>query len=197
MEHTLPPLPYAKDALQPHISAETLEYHYGKHHATYVTNLNNLIKGTEFENLSLEEIITKSSGGIFNNAAQVWNHTFYWNGMKPAGGGTPSGAAADAINAKWGSFDKFKEEFSKSALGNFGSGWTWLVQKPDGSVDIVNTSNAGTPLTTENKALLTVDVWEHAYYIDYRNARPKYLEAFVDNLINWDHVLEMYEDATK
>jgi superoxide dismutase, Fe-Mn family len=186
MEHTLPPLPYAMDALAPTISQETLEYHYGKHHATYVTNLNNLIKGTEFENLSLEEIIKKSSGGIFNNAAQVWNHTFYWNGLKPQGGGAPTGKVADGINAKWGSFDKFKEEFNKSALGNFGSGWTWLVQKGD-ALEIVNTSNAGTPLTTDAKALLTCDVWEHAYYIDYRNARAKYVEAFW-NLVNWDQV---------
>ncbi|MFC5512215.1 superoxide dismutase [Massilia jejuensis] len=187
MEHTLPPLPYAKDALQPHISAETLEYHYGKHHATYVTNLNNLIKGTEFENMSLEDIVKKSSGGIFNNSAQVWNHTFFWNCMTPNGGGAPSGPVADAINAKWGSFDKFKEEFSKSALGNFGSGWTWLVQKADGGVDIVNTSNAHTPLASDDKALLTCDVWEHAYYIDYRNARAKFVEAFW-NLVNWEFV---------
>ncbi len=185
MEHTLPPLPYAKDALQPHISAETLEYHHGKHHQTYVTNLNNLIKGTEYENMPLEEIIKKSSGGLFNNSAQVWNHTFFWNCMTPNGSGAPTGKVADAINAKWGSFDKFKEEFNKAALGNFGSGWTWLVQKPDGSVDIVNTSNAGTPLTTADKALLTADVWEHAYYIDYRNARAKFLEAFW-NVANWD-----------
>ncbi|MFC5549574.1 superoxide dismutase [Massilia aerilata] len=187
MEHTLPPLPYAKDALQPTMSAETLEFHYGKHHQAYVTNLNNLIKGTEFENLSLEEIIKKSQGGIFNNSAQVWNHTFFWNCMTPNGGGAPTGPVADAINAKWGSFDKFKEEFQKSAVGNFGSGWTWLVKKTDGSVDIVNTSNAGTPLTTENKALLTVDVWEHAYYIDYRNARPKFVESWW-NIVNWDFV---------
>jgi len=186
MEHTLPPLPYAKDALQPHMSAETLEYHYGKHHQAYVTNLNNLIKGTEFENLSLEEIIKKSSGGIFNNSAQVWNHTFFWNCMAPNAGGAPTGAVADAINAKWGSFDKFKEEFQKSAVGNFGSGWTWLVQK-DGGVDIVNTSNAGTPLVGTDKPLLTCDVWEHAYYIDYRNARPKFVEGFW-NLVNWDFV---------
>ncbi|MBQ5938624.1 superoxide dismutase [Massilia sp. AB1] len=185
MEHTLPPLPYAKDALQPHISAETLEYHHGKHHQTYVTNLNNLIKGTEYENMPLEEIIKKSSGGLFNNSAQVWNHTFFWNCMTPNGSGAPSGKVLDAINAKWGSFDKFKEEFNKAALGNFGSGWTWLVQKPDGSVDIVNTSNAATPLTTADKALLTADVWEHAYYIDYRNARAKFLEAFW-NVANWD-----------
>jgi Fe-Mn family superoxide dismutase len=187
MEHTLPPLPYAKDALQPTMSAETLEFHYGKHHQAYVTNLNNLIKGTEFENLSLEEIIKKSQGGIFNNSAQVWNHTFFWNCMKPNGGGAPTGPVADAINAKWGSFDKFKEEFQKSAVSNFGSGWTWLVKKTDGTVDIVNTSNAGTPLTTENKALLTVDVWEHAYYIDYRNARPKFVESWW-NIVNWDFV---------
>ena len=185
MEHTLPPLPYAKDALQPHISAETLEYHHGKHHQTYVTNLNNMIKGTEYENLSLEEIIKKSSGGVFNNSAQVWNHTFFWNCMSPNGGGAPTGKVADAINAKWGSFDKFKEEFNKAALGNFGSGWTWLVAKADGSVDIVNTSNAGTPLTTSDKPLLTADVWEHAYYIDYRNARAKFLEAFW-NVANWE-----------
>ena len=187
MEHTLPPLPYAKDALQPTMSAETLEYHYGKHHQAYVTNLNNLIKGTEYENMPLEDIIKKSQGGVFNNSAQVWNHTFFWNCMKPNGGGAPTGKVADAINAKWGSFDKFKEEFQKSAVGNFGSGWTWLVKKTDGSVDIVNTSNAGTPLTTENKALLTVDVWEHAYYIDYRNARPKFVESWW-NIVNWDFV---------
>jgi superoxide dismutase, Fe-Mn family len=187
MEHTLPPLPYPKNALAPTMSEETLEYHYGKHHQAYVTNLNNLIKGTEYENLPLEEIIKKSSGGVFNNSAQVWNHTFFWNCMKPNGGGAPTGKVADAINAKWGSFDKFKEEFQKSAVGNFGSGWTWLVKKADGSVDIVNTSNAGTPLTTSDKALLTVDVWEHAYYIDYRNARPKFVEAWW-NLVNWDFV---------
>ena len=191
MEHTLPPLPYAKDALQPHMSQETLEYHYGKHHQTYVTNLNNLIKGTEFENASLEDIIKKSSGGLFNHSAQVWNHTFFWNCLKPNGGGAPTGAVADAINAKWGSFDKFKEEFTKSATTNFGSGWTWLVKKTDGTVDIVNTSNAGTPLTTADKALLTCDVWEHAYYIDYRNARPKFLEAFW-NLVNWDFVAKNF-----
>ncbi|MET0266549.1 MAG: superoxide dismutase [Fe] [Duganella sp.] len=184
MEHTLPTLPYAIDALAPHISQETLEYHYGKHHQTYVTNLNNLIKGTEFENLSLEEIVKKSSGGIFNNSAQVWNHTFYWNSLTP-GGKAVGGALADAINAKWGSFDKFKEEFTKSAVGNFGSSWTWLVKKADGSLDIVNTSNAATPLTTDAKALITCDLWEHAYYIDYRNVRPKYIETFFA-LANWE-----------
>ncbi len=185
MEHTLPPLPFAKNALAPHMSEETLEFHYGKHHQTYVTNLNNLIKGTEFENLSLEEIVKKSSGGIFNNSAQVWNHTFFWNSLSPQGGGAPSGALADAINAKWGSFDKFKEEFAKTAVGTFGSGWAWLVKKADGSLDLVSTSNAATPLTTDAKALLTIDVWEHAYYIDYRNARPKFVEAYW-NIVNWD-----------
>ena len=185
MEHTLPPLPYAHDALAPHISKETLEFHHDKHHQTYVTNLNNLIKGTEFENDTLEAIVKKSSGGIFNNAAQVWNHTFYWESMKPNGGGQPTGALADAINAKWGSFDKFKEEFTKTAVGTFGSGWAWLVKKTDGSLDLVSTSNAATPLTTDAKPLLTCDVWEHAYYIDYRNARPKYVEAFW-NVVNWD-----------
>jgi superoxide dismutase, Fe-Mn family len=186
MEHTLPQLPYAPDALAPHISKETFEYHYGKHHQAYVTNLNNLIKGTEFEALTLEKIIKKSSAGVFNNAAQVWNHTFFWNSMKPAGGGKPTGALAAAIDKKWGSFDAFKEAFTKSAVGNFGSGWTWLVKKADGSVDIVNTSNAGTPETTADKALLTIDVWEHAYYIDYRNARAKFVETFLNSLANWD-----------
>jgi Fe-Mn family superoxide dismutase len=185
MEHTLPQLPYALDALSPFISKETLEFHYGKHHQTYVTNLNNLIKGTEFENASLEDIVKKSAGGVFNNAAQVWNHTFYWNSMKPNGGGAPTGALADAINAKWGSFDKFKEEFAKCAIGTFGSGWAWLVKKADGSLDLASTSNAATPLTTDAKPLMTCDVWEHAYYIDTRNARPKYLENFW-NVVNWD-----------
>ena len=186
MEHALPALPYSMDALAPHMSKETFEYHYGKHHQAYVTNLNNLIKGTEFENAGLEDIVKKASGGLFNNAAQVWNHTFFWNCMKPGGGGTPSGALAKAIDKKWGSFDEFKKAFQASAVGNFGSGWTWLVKKPDGSVDIVNTSNAATPLTTENKALLTIDVWEHAYYVDYRNARPKFVETYLASLANWD-----------
>lgn len=184
MAHTLPALPYALDALAPVISRETLEYHYGKHHQTYVTNLNNLIPGTEFENLPLEDIIKKSSGGVFNNAAQVWNHTFYWNSLTPKGAGAPDGALADAINARWGSFDAFKAEFTRLGLANFGSGWTWLVKKTDGALDIVNTTGAGTPLTTDSKALLTIDVWEHAYYIDYRNARAKYVEAFWD-IVNW------------
>jgi len=185
MAHTLPALPYELDALAPTISKETLEYHYGKHHQTYVTNLNNLIPGTEFENLSLEDIIKKSSGGVFNNAAQIWNHTFYWNGLTPKGAGAPGGALADAINAKWGTFDAFKAEFTKQSLANFGSGWTWLVKKADGTVDIVNTTGAATPLTTDSKALLTIDVWEHAYYIDYRNARAKYVEAYW-GIVNWD-----------
>jgi len=187
MAHELPALPYEKNALEPVISAETIEYHYGKHHQTYVNNLNNLIPGTEFENMSLEDIVTKSSGGIFNNAAQVWNHSFYWNCLSPNGGGEPSGALAEAINAKFGSFDAFKEAFSKSAATNFGSGWTWLVKTADGGVDIHNTSNAGNPLTEGLTPLMTVDVWEHAYYVDYRNARPKYLEALWAK-INWDFV---------
>jgi Fe-Mn family superoxide dismutase len=185
MEHSLPPLPYPMDALAPHISKETLEFHYGKHHQAYVTNLNNLIKGTEFENMGLEDIVKKSSGGIFNNAAQVWNHTFYWNSLAPKGGGTPAGPLGDAINKKWGSYDAFTEAFTKSAVGNFGSGWTWLVKKTDGSVDIANTSNAGSPLTGADKPLLTCDVWEHAYYIDYRNRRPDYVGAFW-KLVNWE-----------
>jgi Fe-Mn family superoxide dismutase len=186
MQHELPPLPYAVDALVPHISAETFEYHYGKHHRAYVTNLNNLIKGTEFENASLEDIVRKSSGGIFDNAAQVWNHTFFWNCMKAGGGGKPSGALAAAIDRKWGSYDALKDAFTKDAVGNFGSGWTWLVKKSDGSVEIVNTSNAGTPLAGKDRALVTLDVWEHAYYIDYRNARPKFVETFLNSLVNWE-----------
>lgn len=187
MEHTLPELPYAMDALAPHISKETLEYHYGKHHRAYVTNLNNLIKGTEFESMSLDDIITKSSGGVFNNAAQVYNHTFYWNCLSPKGGGAPTGKVADAINAKFGSFEAFKEAFTKTCVGTFGSGWGWLVQNEDGSIDLMSTSNAGTPATSGKKALLTCDVWEHAYYVDYRNARPDYVKAFW-NLVNWDFV---------
>jgi len=193
MEHELAPLPYAMDALQPQISKETLEFHYGKHHQAYVTNLNKLIKGTEFENASLEDIAKNASGGIFNNAAQVWNHTFYWNCLSPNGGGAPAGALGEAIDKKWGSFDAFKEAFSKSAVGNFGSGWTWLVKKGDASVDIVSTSNAATPLTGADKPLMTCDVWEHAYYIDYRNARPKYVESFWA-LVNWDFVSKNFAD---
>ena len=186
MEHQLPQLPFAQDALAPAISKETIEYHYGKHHQAYVTNLNNLIKGTEYENLDLEAIVKKApAGGVYNNAAQVWNHTFFWNSLKPNGGGAPAGALADAINKKWGSLDEFKKAFQASAVGNFGSGWTWLVKKADGSVDIVNMGAAGTPLTTGDKALLCIDVWEHAYYIDYRNARPKFVETFLNSLANW------------
>ena len=187
MEHTLPPLPYAKNALEPTISAETLEYHYGKHHQAYVTNLNNLIKGTEFENSPLEEIIVKSSGGIFNNAAQVWNHTFYWNCLTPNGSGAPSGELATAIDNTFGSFEEFKKQFSQKAVTTFGSGWAWLVKKQDGSISIESTSNADTPMTKGQKALLTCYVWEHAYYVDYRNARPKYVEEFW-KLVNWDFV---------
>jgi Fe-Mn family superoxide dismutase len=187
MEHTLPALPYAKDALAPHISAETLEFHHGKHHQAYVTNLNNLIKGTEYENLDLEAIVKKApAGGVYNNAAQIWNHSFFWNCMTPNGGGEPSGALADAIKAKWGSYDDFKKAFQTSAVGNFGSAWTWLVKKADGSVDIVNMGAAGTPLTTGDTALLCIDVWEHAYYIDYRNRRPDFVATFLDKLANWD-----------
>ncbi|AMX02978.1 superoxide dismutase [Fe] [Microbulbifer thermotolerans] len=188
MAFELPELPYAKNALEPHISEETLEYHYGKHHKTYVDKLNGLLEGTPDADKSLEEVIKTSSGGVFNNAAQVWNHTFYWNCLSPNGGGAPTGPVAEAIDKAFGSFDKFKEEFSTSAVNNFGSGWTWLVKKNDGTLAIVNTSNAGTPLTEADQTpLLTCDVWEHAYYIDYRNLRPKYLEAFW-NLVNWDFV---------
>jgi Fe-Mn family superoxide dismutase len=188
MEHTLPALPYDKSALQPHISAETLEFHHDKHHATYVANLNKLIAGTEFADMSLEDIILKApAGGVFNNAAQVWNHTFYFNCMAPGAGGEPTGAVADAINGAFGSFADFKEKFSTSAATNFGSGWTWLVKNADGSVEIVNTSNAGCPLTDGKTPLLTIDVWEHAYYVDKRNARPAYVESWW-NLVNWDFV---------
>ncbi|PHM60405.1 superoxide dismutase [Fe] [Xenorhabdus ishibashii] len=189
MSFELPALPYAKDALEPHISAETLEYHHGKHHNAYVVNLNNLIKDTEFAGKSLEEIIKASEGGIFNNAAQIWNHTFYWHSLSPNGGGEPTGKVADAINNAFGSFAEFKQQFTDAALKNFGSGWTWLVKKADGTLAIVNTSNAATPVTGEDKPVLTVDVWEHAYYIDYRNARPQYLEHFWA-LVNWKFVEE-------
>jgi len=187
MAITLPALPYARDALAPHISAETIDFHYGKHHQTYVDNLNKQIAGTEFEALDLEAIIRKSQGGMFNNAAQVWNHTFYWNCLKPAGGGEPKGKLGEAINAAFGSFAAFKEQFTQTALTTFGSGWAWLVQRPDGTLALVSTSNAATPLTGNDTALLTCDVWEHAYYVDYRNARAKYVEAFW-NLVNWDFV---------
>ncbi|MCW8470393.1 superoxide dismutase [Fe] [Fluoribacter gormanii] len=188
MTFTLPELPYAKNALEPHISSETLEYHYGKHHQAYVTNLNKLIPGTEFESMNLEEIIKNSKGGIFNNAAQVWNHTFYWHCLSPNGGGEPQGKLAEAINKHFGSFSAFKEEFTKTAISTFGSGWAWLVQDSTGALKIISTSNAGTPMTEGLTALLTCDVWEHAYYIDYRNARPDYVGAFW-SLVNWDFVV--------
>ncbi|MEJ2059098.1 MAG: superoxide dismutase [Gammaproteobacteria bacterium] len=192
MAHELPSLPYDKNALEPHISAETLEFHHDKHHATYVTNLNKLVPGTEFENASLEDIIKKApAGGIFNNGAQVWNHTFYFNCMGPNGGGAPGGDLAAAIDKAFGSFDAFKEKFAQSGATNFGSGWTWLVKNASGDVEIVNTSNAANPLRDGLTPLLTADVWEHAYYIDYRNARPKYLEAFW-NVVNWDFVAQNF-----
>ena len=188
-KHTLPELPYAMTALEPHISAETLEYHYGKHHATYVDKLNGMIEGTQFENAPLEDIIKGADGGLFNNAAQVWNHTFYWNCLSPNGGGEPTGAIGSAIDEAFGGFDAFKEKFTAAAIGNFGSGWTWLVTSSAGKLEIVNTDDAGNPMTDGHQPLLTCDVWEHAYYIDYRNARPKYLEAFW-NLVNWDFVAQ-------
>lgn len=191
MAFTLPDLPYALDALAPAISKETLEYHWGKHHRAYVTNLNNLIPGTEFEKMSLEEIIKNSTGGIFNNAAQVWNHTFYWHCMKPNGGGEPTDALLKAIEKTFGSFAQFKETFTKTALTTFGSGWAWLVKNKDGTLAIVSTSNAGNPMTDGKKPLLTCDVWEHAYYIDYRNLRPAYVDAFW-NLVNWDFVAQNF-----
>ena len=187
MEHKLPELPYNGDALAPHISAETIDYHYGKHHKAYVDNLNKLIPGTEFENMSLEEIVQKASGGILNNAAQIWNHTFYWNCLSPKGGGEPSGELAGAITRSFGSLEEFKSKFTNAAVTQFGSGWAWLVKNPDSSLTIEATSNAENQLKQGKKALLTCDVWEHAYYIDYRNARAKYLEAFW-NLVNWNFV---------
>ena len=188
MAFELPPLPYAQDALQPHISAETIEFHYGKHHKSYVDKLNGLAEGTDLANKTLEEVVKSSDGGVFNNAAQIWNHSFYWNCLSPDGGGEASGAIAEAINTTFGSFAEFKEQFTNSALTNFGSGWTWLVKRADGTVALVNTSNAATPLTEQGVTpLLTVDVWEHAYYIDYRNARPKYMDAFWA-LVNWEFV---------
>lgn len=183
----LPPLPYPKDALAPHISAETLEYHYGKHHQAYVTNLNNLLADSPLKESSLETIIKESTGPIFNNAAQVWNHTFYWHCLSPQGGGEPTGALKTALEKHFESVAKFKELFTKTAIGTFGSGWAWLVQNPDKSLAIISTSNAATPLTTNQKPLLTCDVWEHAYYIDYRNQRPTYVDAFW-KVVNWKHV---------
>lgn len=189
MTFQLPALPYPQDALAPHISAETLEFHHGKHHKAYVDKLNMLVPGTPFEGKSLEDVIKAAPAGpVFNNAAQIWNHTFYWNSLSPNGGGAPTGKVAEAITKAFGSFEKFKEDFTNSAINNFGSSWTWLVKKADGSVAIVNTSNAGSPLTDASiTALLTIDLWEHAYYIDFRNARPKYIEAFW-NLVNWEFV---------
>ena len=186
MEHKLSPLPFARDALEPHISAETLDFHYGKHHRAYVEKLNELIKGSKYDFMPLEEIILSSEGNVFNNAAQAWNHTFFWNCLSPDGG-APSGKVAELISNKWKSFDLFKEEFSKSAIANFGSGWTWLVQNKKGELEILNTDDADTPKKHGLRALLTLDVWEHAYYIDYRNERPKFVEAFW-NLVNWEFV---------
>jgi superoxide dismutase, Fe-Mn family len=185
MAFELPALPYEMDALAPHISKETLEYHYGKHHQTYVTNLNNLIEGTDDASKSLEDIIMSADGGLFNNAAQVWNHTFYWNSLSPNGGGAPTGPIADKIGAAFGSHEKFVEELSQAAVTQFGSGWAWLVEDGSG-LSIMKTANADLPMKHSAKAILTIDVWEHAYYIDYRNARPKYVETLITNLINWD-----------
>ncbi len=191
MAHTLPSLPYAENALEPVISAETISYHYGKHHKSYVDTLNRLIAGTEYETLNLEDIICKASGGIFNNAAQVYNHTFYWNGLTPNGKGKPDGTLLAAIEKKWGTFEDFQKVFAASCTGNFGSGWTWLVKKTDGTLDIINTSNAATPITSNDTPLLTFDVWEHAYYIDYRNARAKYVESLW-KVVNWDEVAKRF-----
>lgn len=191
MAFELPALPYEKNALEPHISAETLEYHHGKHHQAYVNKLNELTEGTDNANKSLEEIIKSASGGLFNQAAQVWNHTFYWHCLSPNGGGEPTGALADAINAKFGSFAEFKEAFNAKAVANFGSGWTWLIKTADGGVDLANTDDADCPIAHDQTPLMTIDVWEHAYYIDYRNARPKYLEH-VWNVLNWDFVAKNF-----
>jgi len=188
MAFELPALPYAINALEPHISQETLEYHHGKHHNTYVVKLNDLVEGTDLAEKSLEEIIKTSTGGVFNNAAQIWNHTFYWHSLSPNAGGEPTGEVADAIAKAFGSFEEFKAKFTDSAINNFGSSWTWLVKNADGSLAIVNTSNAGTPITEEGVTpLLTVDLWEHAYYIDFRNVRPDYMAAFW-SLVNWEFV---------
>ena len=195
MAFTLPARPYAKDALAPHISAETLEFHHGKHHNAYVTNLNKLLEGKPEAEKSLEDIIASSDGGVFNNAAQIWNHTFYWHSMKPNGGGAPTGDIAAAITRDFGSFDKFKEEFTAAATTQFGSGWAWLVQNRDGKLAVTKTGNADLPLKHGQKALLTIDVWEHAYYIDFRNLRPKYIETFLSHLANWDFALENLKKA--
>ncbi|MEM9751384.1 MAG: superoxide dismutase [Pseudomonadota bacterium] len=195
MAITLPPLPYAENALEPHISANTLSFHYGKHHQTYVTNLNKMIDGTAHANASLEEIVTNSDGGVFNNAAQVWNHTFYWNSMKPGGGGAPTGDVAKMIDDAFGGYDGFKEAFATAGAGQFGSGWAWLVAK-GGKVEIAKTPNAETPLTDKAATpLITMDVWEHAYYLDYQNRRPAYMDAFLDHLVNWDFANENLKAA--
>ena len=189
MAFELPPLPYAQDALAPHISAETLEYHYGKHHQTYVDNLNKAVAGTDNENASLESIIMSAEGPLFNNAAQVWNHTFFWNCLTPNGGGQPTGAVLDRINADFGSYDAFRAQLTEAGLTQFGSGWAWLVED-GGKLAIMKTPNADLPMKHGVKALLTIDVWEHAYYIDYRNARAKFIDVVLDNLVNWDFVAE-------
>lgn len=189
IKHTLPDLPFNKDALEPHISTETIEYHYGKHHASYVEKLNKQIEGTDFENASLEEIIKKASGNIFNNGAQVWNHTFYWNCLSPKGGGEPKGNLAKAIDRDFDNYDSFKDSFTQAASTNFGSGWTWLVKNQNGGLEIINTSNADNPMKNGMVPLLTCDIWEHAYYIDYRNKRPDYIAAFWE-LVNWDFVAQ-------
>lgn len=200
MAFTLPELPYAQNALEPHITANTLSYHYGKHHNAYVTNLNKLVEGTDYEGKTLEEIINTSEGkdaGVFNNAAQVWNHTFYWHSMKPQGGGNPEGELADKINADFGSFDKFKEAFSNAAATQFGSGWAWLVVNKDGKLEVTKTGNAETPLTKGVTPILTIDVWEHAYYLDFQNLRPKYIETFLSSLVNWQFAAENYKKASE
>ncbi len=189
MAFTLPPLPYAKDALAPHISAETLDFHHGKHHQAYVTNLNKLVEGKPEAQKSLEDIIMSSEGGVFNNAAQIWNHTFYWSSMKPNGGGEPTGDLKAAIDRDFGSLEKFSTAFADAGATQFGSGWAWLVQHKDGKLAVTKTPNADLPMKHGQKALLTMDVWEHAYYIDFRNARPKYIETFLKSLINWDFAL--------
>ncbi len=187
MAFELPPLPWAEDALAPHISAETIEYHYGKHHKTYVDNLNKAVDGTPDADLSLEEIILKAEGPLFNNSAQVWNHTFFWNGLSPNGGGQPTGAVADAINSSFGSYDEFRTQLTQAGITQFGSGWAWLIDN-NGTLEVTKTANADLPLKHGQKALWTIDVWEHAYYIDYRNARPKFIDVVLDNLVNWDFV---------
>ena len=201
MAFELPPLPYSKDALAPHISADTLNYHHGKHHQAYVNNLNKLIEGTDHENAPLEKIIKDASGddskaGLFNNAAQVWNHTFYWHCMKPGGGGKPEGAIAKKIDEDFGSYEDFAKEFKAAGGGQFGSGWAWLVLS-NGKLEVRKTPNAETPVTDDGAAtLLTMDVWEHAYYLDYQNSRPNYMDAFLENLVNWDFVNQNLADAT-